>query len=132
MLGGTCIYHKQTEHGEILLGTYVDDLLIAYSNRKQFDEFEKDFSSHFDCTPSEVLSWFLGIGIEQIGEDNDCIAIHQSKYIEDMVKRFIPNGIHNSIQRKIPVSTELLAKCGPPANDKERDFMRSRPYMELI
>ena len=85
-----CIYHRQDSDGEILLGTYVDDLLVSYSSKPGFDHFEKDFQSAFACTPSEPLSWFLGIGVEQIGDKHDRISIHQTKYIIDMVKRFVP------------------------------------------
>ena len=127
-----CIYHKKTSDGEILLGTYVDDLLISYSSRSMFDAFEKQFTTDFACTASESLSWFLGIGVEQISDTHDCIAIHQSKYIEDMVKRFIPSGASNSIMRKIPISTELLERCGPPTSDVDRDYARTKPYMEIV
>ena len=127
-----CIYHKKTSEGEILLGTYVDDIIVAFSDRSMYDRFEKSFAAAFDCTPSESLSWFLGIGIEQIGDNNDCIAIHQEKYIEDMVKRFVPGGASNSIMRKTPVSTDLLERCGPTTSDAQRDYMRTKPYMELV
>ena len=95
----------------------------------------KRFADRF-CSPSTgfkakwlgKLDWFLGIAVE-LSEGR--IAIHQSKYIVDMLDKFIPGWQQDSIMRKTPALPQL-DKVGFATSDAERERVKKLPYLEIV
>ena len=65
----SCIFHYDkrqngTGLGQLTIGVYVDDLIIAHDG-KYYDWFCKKFQQRFNTTEPVKLDWFLGIGVDQ-------------------------------------------------------------------
>jgi len=57
-----CIFkHKSPEHGWLIVGIYVDDIILAHDH-KGFDWFKEKFTTRFTSKYLGKLNWFLGIG----------------------------------------------------------------------
>ena len=77
------MYTKVNQEGKILIVClYVDDLIFAgYS----VDEFKKAMKIEFEMTDLGMMKYFLGIEVTRY---EDGIFINQSKYANDVLKRF--------------------------------------------
>ena len=98
-----CVYYKKTAKGVIILGVYVDDLVIAHSDADARDTFIQAMHENFEFTDQGPLTEVLGIQIEQ--QPND-ITVKHTKYIEKLAERFI-DGEANRKEHKTPASPEL-------------------------
>ena len=126
----SCIFHYDkrqngTGLGQLIIGVYVDDLIIAHDG-KYFDWFCKKFQQRFNTTEPVKLDWFLGIGVDQ--HDDYSVTLCQRSYIEKMVEKFLQSPIPEC---KTP-NPEDYASLGKAANDDERLAMESLPYLSLI
>ena len=74
--------------GQIIVGIYVDDLLIAHDG-VHYDWFCKRFAARFKSTPPTPLSWFLGMAIDSLPDGS--VSVNQTSYIDKMVQRFLRN-----------------------------------------
>ena len=83
--------------GHIIVGVYVDDIVVAFRGQKLFDLFSKAFQERFTSRFEGDLHWFLGIGIDQ-SDDFSVTANHEAS-ITAMCEIFIP---HNSVTRDCP------------------------------
>ena len=81
--------HKNDEF--LLVQSYVDDIIFGATNESLCDEFSKLIQEEFEMSMMGELSHFLGLQIKQLKDD---IFINQSKYINDMLKKYemkVPN-----------------------------------------
>ena len=63
------LYIKSNAKGDMLIVClYVDDLIFTGNNPSMFDEFRKDMNSNFEMTDMGLMSFFLGLEIEQTGD----------------------------------------------------------------
>ena len=60
-----CLFTKITKDGKLIVGTYVDDLVVAWRGKALFDDFKTQFLGAFRATYLGKLDWFLGMGIDQ-------------------------------------------------------------------
>ena len=60
-----CVFLKKTANGIIMLGVYVDDLLIVHTDRDARDAFVSKMAKSFDFTDQGKLTEVLGIEIKQ-------------------------------------------------------------------
>ncbi|GJX46814.1 retrovirus-related pol polyprotein from transposon TNT 1-94 [Tanacetum coccineum] len=72
---------KHTLHVQI----YVDDIIFASTNRKDYDRFSKEMSSKFQMSMMGQMSFFLGL---QVSQNPRGIFINQSKYANEILKKF--------------------------------------------
>ena len=79
-------YHDE-KGTRILIGVYVDDLVMAHNNHKLIAHFVDAFKRKFKAEYLGKLSYFLGIAVDQL--ENGSISIHQSQYIRDIAARSI-------------------------------------------
>ncbi|KAM3964295.1 uncharacterized protein ACR2FA_001787 [Aphomia sociella] len=79
-----CLFTKNTSSGKLIVTLYVDDGLVAASNKTLIDNFLKDLKTKFSITTKPV-SYFLGIEIK-VREDG--IKIHQKSYVNKILRRF--------------------------------------------
>ena len=71
---------------------------------------------------------FLGISIERLPDGRT--KIHQRRYVEDMVQRFLPDGTATS---KVPHITSVkLTKLMSPQTEEAKAEMSNVPYRSLI
>ena len=64
---------------------YVDDIIFASSNQSEYDQFYHEMSSKFQMSMMGQMSFFLGL---QISQNPEGIFINQSKYANEILKKF--------------------------------------------
>jgi hypothetical protein len=78
---------------------YVDDLIFGSANKSSCEEFSRIMIQKFGIPMMGELKYFLGFQIKQLQKGT---FIFQSKYIQDILKKF---GIKNAKPIKIPMGT---------------------------
>ena len=120
-----CLYRLVDGDDEILIGIYVDDMLVAYRGDRLYNRFRTKFFKRFPGK-CQKLSWFLGMAIDQ--HDDFSIHINHELSISKMAERYIP---HNTVTRDY-LSPELFANLGPAKDDVERAKAQEFPYASLV
>ena len=69
----------------IIIEVYVDDVIFKNDDDRMSQKFAKDMKSEFEMFLLRELTFFLGLQISQL---DDGIFISQTKYIEEMLKKF--------------------------------------------
>ena len=122
-----CIYRWRRADGQtIILGVYVDDIILAYSNESIHKEFQDKFCKRFTARYEGDLRWFLGMAIDQAKDYS--IKLDHSLAISKAAERFIP---HNTITRECPPA-DLFNKLSKAANDEEREKVKDFPYKSIV
>ena len=133
-----CIYVREIQieiNGEIVIkfqivALYVDDLIIAASNKNLITDLEKVFEARFKMKKLNKIKQILGMGVHH-DKDRNTIYITQQQYIEDSVKRFAKYGIsefRTPMDDRQQFSKQQMPKEGSPEALQVATF----PYRELI
>jgi len=69
------LYGKSTERGSLIVGVYVDDLIITGSEQRDIDDFKREMKGRFCMSDLGLLTYYLGIEVEQ---GRDAITLRQS------------------------------------------------------
>ncbi|GJT98308.1 ribonuclease H-like domain, reverse transcriptase, RNA-dependent DNA polymerase [Tanacetum coccineum] len=77
------IYTKTSRDSTLLIGVYVDDLIITGTPRKEIDKFKAQMGEKFEMSDLGLLAYYLGIEVTQTGGD---ISIKQSAYANKILK----------------------------------------------
>ena len=125
-----CLFVRRRGNETILIGVYVDDLVVASNSDRGFQEFKCAFCNHFNAKHEGRLNWFLGMGIDQ--DASFKTSLNQTKYIEDLVSKFIPDTSTLVINRPTPAPADKFHNVGLATTDQERARMATRPYLQLI
>ncbi|KAL0312759.1 UNVERIFIED_CONTAM: Retrovirus-related Pol polyprotein from transposon TNT 1-94 [Sesamum radiatum] len=100
-----CVYVKSSHNSFIIVCLYVDDMLIMGSNRDVILTTKRMLTKHFDMKDMGLVDVILGI---KISKTSDGLALSQSHYIENILKKF---KAYDSPPAKTPVDLNLhLAK----------------------
>ena len=99
-----CLFVRRRGNETILIGVYVDDLVVASNSDRGFQEFKCAFCNHFNAKHEGRLNWFLGMGIDQ--DASFKTSLNQTKYIEDLVSKFIPDTSTLVINRPTPAPAD--------------------------
>ena len=82
----SCIFEYSSSAGKLLVGVYVDDIIVGYSNKAQMQEFTNLFTKRFPSRSLGPLSYFLGIAVDQHSDGSN--SINQTQYIRTHWKGF--------------------------------------------
>ena len=129
-----CIfYYKSEKHGELILGIYVDDIILAHDH-KGFDWFCSKFcqsdsnpSGKFRAKHIGPLHWFLGMAVDQ--SDDGSVSINQERYIRNMVAKYLPGGLRRPV---LHPNGPAFAKLRMANSDAERSIASKLPYQNLV
>ncbi|GJR47899.1 ribonuclease H-like domain, reverse transcriptase, RNA-dependent DNA polymerase [Tanacetum coccineum] len=77
------IYTKTSKDSILLIGVYVDDLIITGTPKKEIDKFKAQMEEKFEMSDLGLLAYYLGIEVTQTGGD---ISIKQSAYANKILK----------------------------------------------
>ena len=71
-------------HGKqrLIVGVYVDDLIITRGDMEVLGRFKKEMSKNFEMSDLDVLSYYLGIEVQQ---NSTGISICQSAYAKKLL-----------------------------------------------
>ena len=79
------VYTRGTRSNTVILGVYVDDLIVTGGNADQISLFKRQMMIEFEMTDLGLLSYYLGIEVEQ---KEDHITMKQSGYAKKVLMQF--------------------------------------------
>ena len=98
-----CIYIKASQDSFILIGIYVDDILLAARNHQEAEEVPKMLGNDYKMTNLGSAKRFLGVDIIQ-NPKHGSIFIHQESYLNTLLKKF---GMDQCTPKMTPLPTGL-------------------------
>lgn len=124
-----CLFIRESNGLKLILVLYVDDGLIAASDKEDLKKFLQDLQAEFKIT-SKDASYFLGVEIKQTEKG---VKISQEAYAKKILQPF-------GMEDCKPVSTPIVKKGSTPRDDtvnkaKEPQMEvngRKIPYREAI
>nr|GEW16119.1 zinc finger, CCHC-type [Tanacetum cinerariifolium] len=105
------VYTRKSKTSTLIVGVYVDDLIITGTSRKEIDAFKSQMKDMFKMSDLGLLAYYLRIEVTQTGGE---ITIKQTGYINKILKE---TSIMDSNETKIPMDfgTKLVkAEDGNP------------------
>jgi hypothetical protein len=124
-----CIYVKIKVGMFIILVLYVDDILLACSDKNLLHETKGFLSSNFDMKDLGDASYILGIEIHR-ARTKSVLGLSQRAYIEKMLKIY---NMHNCSGQPAPVvKGDKLGTFQGPRNQLEIDQMKLIPYASAV
>lgn len=97
----SCLYMSKRNKQLLLVVVYVDDILISSTDESWTHEIKIKLKNYFEIKDLGKASYCLGLEIKQ---DNEVMTITQTKYINDMLKRF---NMENCKPVKTPIEKNL-------------------------
>ena len=124
-----CIYAKFRKGKYIFLVLYVDDILLASSDKDLLAETKGFLSSNFDMKDMGEASYVLGIEIHR-DRQKGVLGLSQKSYIENVLKRY---NMHKCNASPGPiVKGDKFGEYQCPKNQYEKNKMKSVPYASAI
>nr|GEV55419.1 hypothetical protein [Tanacetum cinerariifolium] len=105
------IYTKTSKYSTLLIGVYVDDLIITDTPKKEINKFKAQMEENFEMSDLGLLAYYLGIEVTQTDDD---ISIKQSAYANKILKEA---GINSSGNTSIMLK-RLLSKLTHSEEEK--------------
>ena len=123
-----CLYSKRDNDTVMLVGVYVDDIVLAHKNA-DVKKFINDLfgPNGFEGKHLGKLDWFLGMGVTQ--HDDFSITLDQELYVKKLVQKFLMN---DKKTRTTPCDPMTFQKLKPAQTDIEREKASRLPYLQLI
>ena len=116
-----CVFTYTSGNSVIILGTYVDDLLIACNDKKLLDEFREKSTKQFQITHSEGCDDFVGIQIENT---EDYFKLHMTKHIDGLANKFTHITRNEKVHTPLPPNIHFEANA-EQADDEDVSLFRS-------
>nr|GFA65422.1 ribonuclease H-like domain, reverse transcriptase, RNA-dependent DNA polymerase [Tanacetum cinerariifolium] len=91
------VYTKRSKTSTLIVGVYVDDLIIMGTPQKEIYIFKSQMKENFEMSDLGLLAYYLGIEITQTGGE---ITIKQTCYITKILK---DTSMMDSNDAKIPM-----------------------------
>lgn len=79
------VYKRGTGSTTVIVGVYVDDLIVTRDSADEIKNFKVQMTSQFEMSDLGKLSYYLGVEVEQ---KEDCITIKQSTYAKKILAQF--------------------------------------------
>ena len=108
----TVVVNGQTVIKFQIVALYVDDLMIAASNKNLITDLMKVFEARFKMKKLNKIKQILGMGVRR-DKDRNTINITQQQYIEDSVKRFVKYRIsefRTPMDNRLQLSKQQMPK----------------------
>jgi hypothetical protein len=123
-----CIYIRTNPDGStIILGLYVDDLLICSKNDNYLKTLIYNLNKKYKLNDLGIVTKFLGIRFKQ---SSDRLEMDLEEYIDKMLYKF---NMSNCTISEIPALTSIhLSKQHCASTEEEINEMLKVPYRQLI
>jgi hypothetical protein len=115
-LSEQAVYIRGAGTDAVILGVYVDDLIVTGGNLAKVKLFKTEMMTEFEMTDLGLLSYYLGIEVDQ---RDDFITVKQSGYAKKVLGQF---GMQDCNSTKVPMEpgNKLDAdKGGVPVDSTE-------------
>ena len=107
--------NKTKENDLIIIQIYVDDILFGATNNNLCVEFSLLMTREFEISIMGELTFFIGLQIKQC---NDGIFINQSKYANELLKKYkMDQAKHAKILMAMSEKLDL-DKDGKPMSER--------------
>nr|GEZ82661.1 zinc finger, CCHC-type [Tanacetum cinerariifolium] len=113
------IYTKRSKTSTLIVGVYVDDLIITGTPRKEIDVFKSHMKEKFEMSDLGLLAYYLGIEVTQTGGG---ITIKQTGYITKILKE---TSMMDSNDAKIPLDPGTKLVKAEDGNPFDATYYRS-------
>jgi len=77
------VYRRGSGHTVLLVGVYVDDLIITGADQGEVENFKAAMKEHFDMSDLGLLCFYLGVEVRQ---DAEGIVLRQARYAERILE----------------------------------------------
>jgi len=123
-----CVYIADFFSSIVVIAVFVDDILIASDNNCALDHVKGLFSNKFKITDMGLAQEFLNIRITQ---EPGKIILDQEQYVRSLLDKY-KSYIGSRNYADIPSMSEYIPRDVPPSSPKQREFIESFPYSELV
>lgn len=124
-----CLYHTKYQGKVLLVGCYVDDLIITGSCPRTIRRFKADIAKRFKISDLGELKWILGMEVER-DRKNKKLTLHQRKYIRDITTTFKMQDCH---PRNTPADPSArMSKEDSPKNAAEHAACDLTKYRSMV
>ncbi|GKA82599.1 zinc finger, CCHC-type containing protein [Tanacetum coccineum] len=121
------VYTKRSKNSTLIVGVYVDDLIITGTPKKEIKVFKSQMEEKFEMSDLGLLAYYLGNEVTQTGGE---ITIKQTGYINKILKE---TSMMDSNDTKIPMDpgTKVgqMAKMKPVDTTYYRSLIGSLRYL---
>jgi hypothetical protein len=104
------IYRRMTSDAILLIGVYVDDLIITGSSKGAIESFKGEMKTKFQMSDLGLLSFYLGIEVQQHGEGISLCQAHYASRILQLGGMEGCNPAHTPMEERLKLSRESTAK----------------------
>ena len=126
------VYAKREGNESLIVGVYVDDLLVTGSKIANILEFKKQISKEFDMSDMGKLSYYLGLEVEQT---RDFVELRQTVYAKKLLEKIGMlecNPSRYPMEPKIKLDKDIAGKPVDPTEFKSivgglRYLVHTRP-----
>jgi hypothetical protein len=124
-----CVYVKFRGSNFIFLILYVDDILLASSDKNMLLETKRFLSSKFDMKDLGEAGYVLGIEIHR-DRSRGILGLSQRAYVEKVLKKY---NMHKCSASPAPVvKGDKFGTFQCPRNNHESAQMKSIPYASIV
>jgi hypothetical protein len=121
------VYKRADKHGYLLVGVYVDDLIITGSSEVTIGEFKKEMKKSFSMSDLGLLTYYLGIQVDQkTGVTTLCQSSYALKILENAGMKGC-NPSHVPMENRLRLSKN--DKSLPVDKTKYRSVIGSLRYL---
>ncbi|GKA15002.1 zinc finger, CCHC-type containing protein [Tanacetum coccineum] len=113
------VYTRRSKTSTLIVGVYVDDLIITGTPRKEIDAFKSQMQEKFEMSDLGLLAYYLGIEVAQTGGE---ITIKQTGYINKILKE---TSMTDSNDTKIPMDPGTKLVKAEDENSVDATYYRS-------
>ncbi|WVZ79341.1 LOW QUALITY PROTEIN: hypothetical protein U9M48_026932 [Paspalum notatum var. saurae] len=113
------LYTRRAEHGQPVVGVYVDDLVITGAGKKEIEAFKARMKKTFRTSDLGSLTYYPGIEVEQ---RKDGITLCQSSYARKLLER---SGMGECWPNKTPMEEKLKLSKDSKAGKVDATSYRS-------
>jgi transposase InsO family protein len=124
-----CVYVYKKLQSMVILGVYVDDILLAHNDEALCDTIVGKFATKWDITDLGCPARLLGMQISR-KNDNGAVGLSQRAYVEELLSKF--NMINCKSSPTPHQSGFYLTSKMSPSVESEMLEMRNVPYAELV
>jgi hypothetical protein len=115
----TTLFTKKIEDDLFICQIYIDGIIFGSNNQYFCEEFGDMMSRELEMSMIDELSFFLGLKVKQTKDET---FICQSKYVNDLLKRF---GMDNSKPTKTPMATNAHLNLDERGNSVDLKLYKS-------
>nr|GEX28890.1 ribonuclease H-like domain, reverse transcriptase, RNA-dependent DNA polymerase [Tanacetum cinerariifolium] len=113
------VYTKRSKTSTLIVGVYVDDLIITGTPRKELEVFKSQMEEKFEMSDLGLLAYHLKIEVTQTRRE---ITIKQTGYINKILKE---TSMTDSNDTKIPMDPDTKLVKVDDGNSVDATYYRS-------